>query len=340
MDGMGTVEGVIMLASTNRAHVLDKALLRPGRFDRLITIDLPTVIERLETFEMYLKQLRLEGPISKYAPKLAQMTPGMSGADIANLCNEAALYAASRNQDSVDTDDFNHAVERILAGRAKKSSRLTPEEKKILAYHESGHALVGWMLKHTDALLKISIVPRVGSALGFAQYMPSDQKLYSTEQLFERMCMALGGRAAESIIFNHITTGAQDDLKRVTQIAKNKIKLYGMSDRVGHLSFPDNDNEFAIRPYSQALAAVMDEETRVLIGRAYRQAETIILDNKDKLVTLAEALLDKEVLSYDDVTELIGQPPHGPKHKIDSDIFTAYDIATKKTTRRRKTKTR
>ncbi|KAJ8303531.1 hypothetical protein KUTeg_019927 [Tegillarca granosa] len=302
MDGMGTVEGVIMLASTNRAHVLDKALLRPGRFDRHISIDLPTVIERLETFEMYLQKLRLEGTISQYAPKLAQMTPGMSGADIANLCNEAALHAARYKKDAVGTEDFNYAVERVIAGQAKKTGQLSPNEKKMVAYHESGHAL-------------ISIVPRTGNALGFAQYVPNDHKLVSSEELFEKMCMALGGRAAEAIIFNHITTGAQNDLENVTRLANRQIKAFGMNERIGPLSFPEEEDGFGVKPYSQALASLMDE--------------------------LAEALLDKEVLSYEEVTELIGAPPHGDKHIIDPHWFTVdFDMKSTKKRTRRESKTK
>ncbi|KAL3859902.1 hypothetical protein ACJMK2_010086 [Sinanodonta woodiana] len=319
MDGMGTQEGVIMLAATNRADVLDKALLRPGRFDRHITIDFPTLAERQEMFEMYLKKLKLAQPINTYAPKLAQLTPGMSGADIANVCNEAALYAARESKKEVDALDFEYAIERAIAGVAKKSRLLSPNEKKVVAYHESGHALIGWMLKHTDALLRISIVPRTSSILGFAQYVPSDKKLYSTEELFERMCMALGGRAAEAVFFNHVTTGAEDDLKRVTKLAFDQIKKYGMSQRIGHLSFPDADEGFGTKPYSKRLAAMIDEEASSLVARAYKHTEKVILDNKDKLQKIAEVLLEKEVLTYEDVEALIGPPPYGKKKLLESD---------------------
>ncbi|XP_048253661.1 paraplegin-like isoform X1 [Haliotis rufescens] len=318
MDGMGTMEGVIVLASTNRADILDRALLRPGRFDRHIMIDLPTLEERRETFEMYLKKLKLAEPPSVYAPRLSQMSPGMSGADIANICNEAAIHAARETKKKVDALDFEYAVERVVAGVEKKTRLLSPTEKKIVAYHESGHALVGWLLKYTDALLRISIVPRTNSALGFAQYMPSDQKLYSSDELFERMCMALGGRAAEAIIFNHVTTGAHDDLQKVTKMAFDQIRSYGMNDKVGYLSFPpESTDDLGTKPYSKKLSAIMDEEARSLVNRAYHHTVEILGNNKDKLHTLAATLLKAEVLTYDDIEKLIGPPPHGKKNTIE-----------------------
>lgn len=318
MDGMGTTAGVIMLASTNRSDVLDKALLRPGRFDRHITIDFPTLAEREEIFEMYLRNLKLKTQSAELPGKLSQLTPGMSGADIANICNEAALHAARVKKTSIDVADFDYAVERVIAGVAKKSSILSPAEKKIIAYHESGHALVGWMLEHTDALLKISIIPRTSNVLGFAQYSPSDKKLYTTEQLFEKMCMALGGRVAESLIFNKVTTGAQDDLKKVTKLAYNQIRSFGMNERVGYISFPENDNgEFGMKPYSKRLAATIDEEAQRLIAKAYKYTEKLLTENTDKLHSLATTLLKKEVLTYNEVEQLIGPPPHGAKHKVE-----------------------
>ncbi|CAH1780186.1 unnamed protein product [Owenia fusiformis] len=316
MDGMGTQEGVIMLASTNRADVLDKALLRPGRFDRHIMIDLPTVIERQEIFEMYLKQLSLAADVGKYAPRMAELSPGMSGADIANICNEAALHAARDQKKVIDVSDFEYAVERVIAGPAKKNTVLSPEEKRVVAYHEAGHALAGWMLKHTDALLKVSIVPRTSSALGFAQYMPTDNKLYSTEQLFEKMCMALGGRVAESLTFNKVTTGAQDDLQKVTNIAYRQVKQFGMNETVGNIAFPDNGDTFGKKPYSKLLASTIDNEARSLVTKAYRHTEELLQTHKDKLVKIAETLLEKEVLSYEDVQALIGPPPHGAKQTV------------------------
>jgi len=318
MDGMGTQEGVIMLAATNRADILDKALLRPGRFDRHIMIDLPTMEEREEIFGVYLNKLKLAQPASVYAKPLSRLTPGMSGADINNICNEAAIHAARDQKLHVDKEDFEYSVERILAGAEKKTRLLPPVEKKVVAYHESGHALVGWMLQHTDALLRISIVPRTTSALGFAQYLPSDQKLYSQEQLFERMCMALGGRAAESLIFNHVSTGAQDDLQRVTKMAYAQIRSYGMNERVGHLSFPsDEETEMGTKPFSQKLAHVIDEEARIMVQQAFIQTLKVLEDNKDKLHKLATTLLEKEVLDYTEIEALIGPPVFGKKHTIE-----------------------
>ncbi|CAG5130910.1 unnamed protein product, partial [Candidula unifasciata] len=317
MDGIGTQEGVIMLAATNRADILDKALLRPGRFDRHIMIDLPTLAEREEIFTVYLNRLKLAQPASHYARPLSKLTPGMSGADIANICNEAAIHAARHKKKVVEREDFEYAVERVIAGAEKKTSLLSPSEKKVVAYHESGHALVGWLLKYTDALLRISIVPRTNSALGFAQYLPSDQKLYSQEELFERMCMALGGRAAENLIFNHVSTGAQDDLQRVTKMAYDQIRSFGMNSRIGHLSFPQDDEQQGVKPYSQRLASLIDEEARMLVAKAFLHTQSVLQQNKDKLQKLATTLLEKEVLNYDDIEKLIGPPPHGKKHIIE-----------------------
>lgn len=225
MDGMASSEGVLMLASTNRADVLDKALLRPGRFDRHIMIDLPTLEERQEIFEQHLKSIKLEKGPSFYSRRMAYLTPGFSGADIANVCNEAALRAARDMGKQVTANHLEYAVERVVGGLEKRTQVIAPREKQIVAYHECGHALVGWLLPHTDALLKVTIVPRTSQALGFAQYTPTDKRLYSTEELFERMCMALGGRVAESIVFNRVTTGAQNDLQKVTKIAYSQVFL-------------------------------------------------------------------------------------------------------------------
>ncbi|KFM66429.1 Paraplegin, partial [Stegodyphus mimosarum] len=309
LDGMATKEGVIMLASTNRADVLDKALLRPGRFDRHILIDFPTLQERKEIFEQHLKSISLELSPDKYSERLAQLTPGFSGADIANVCNEAALYAARNKKKKITTSDLEYAVERVVGGTEKRSKVITPQEKRVIAFHECGHALVGWLLKYTDALLKVSIVPRTTNVLGFAQYLPSDQKLYSTEELFEKMCMALGGRVAETIVFNHISTGAQDDLKKVTKMAYAQIKQYGMNDVIGPLSFPteeETDNFVGKKPYSKRLARTMDEQANHLVARAYKKTETVLLENRNKLNLMAEELLKHEVLNYEDIEKLIG----------------------------------
>ncbi|KAA8595787.1 hypothetical protein FQN60_011078 [Etheostoma spectabile] len=318
MDGMGTKDHVIVLASTNRADILDNALMRPGRLDRHIFIDLPTLQERKEIYEQHLKILKLTQPADFYSLRLAELTPGFSGADIANICNEAALHAAREGHKSIDTFNFEYAVERVIAGSAKKSKILCKEEQRVVAFHESGHALVGWLLEHTEAVLKVSIAPRTNAALGFAQMLPREQFLFTKEQLFERMCMALGGRAAEAITFNKVTTGAQDDLRKVTRVAYSMVKQYGMCDSVGQVSFPDNEPQGAVgrRPFSQGLQQQMDHEAKMLIARAYRHTEKLLQDNRDKLTLLANALLEREVVNYSDIEALLGPPPHGPKKMI------------------------
>ncbi|XP_032417004.1 paraplegin [Xiphophorus hellerii] len=318
MDGMGTTDHVIVLASTNRADILDNALMRPGRLDRHIFIDLPTLQERKEIFEQHLKILKLTQPANFYSLRLAELTPGFSGADIANICNEAALHAAREGFKSIDTFNFEYAVERVIAGSIKKSKILSKEEQRVVAFHESGHALVGWLLEHTEAVMKVSIAPRTNAALGFAQILPRDQYLLTKDQLFQRMCMALGGRAAEAITFNKVTTGAQDDLRKVTRVAYSMVKQYGMCDSVGQVSFPETEEQGAVgrRPFSQGLQQQMDHEAKMLIARAYRHTEKLLLDNRDKLILLANALLECEVVNYDDIEALLGPPPFGPKKII------------------------
>ncbi|KAG9261260.1 paraplegin [Astyanax mexicanus] len=318
MDGMGTTDHVIVLASTNRADILDNALMRPGRLDRHIFIDLPTLQERKEIFEQHLKILKLSQPADVYSLRLAELTPGFSGADIANICNEAALHAAREGHKSIDTFNFEYAVERVIAGSVKKSKILSKEEQRVVAFHESGHALVGWLLEHTEAVMKVSIAPRTNAALGFAQILPKDQYLFTKEQLFERMCMALGGRASEAITFNKVTTGAQDDLRKVTRVAYAMVKQYGMVPSVGHVSFPESEVQGPLgrRPFSQGLQQKMDHEAKMLIAHAYRKTEKLLLDNRDKLAVLANALLEREVVNYEDIEALLGPPPHGPKKMI------------------------
>ncbi|XP_073164365.1 mitochondrial inner membrane m-AAA protease component paraplegin isoform X5 [Lepidochelys kempii] len=318
MDGMGTTDHVIVLASTNRADILDNALMRPGRLDRHIFIDLPTLQERREIFEQHLKSLKLTQAGSFYSQRLAELTPGFSGADIANICNEAALHAAREGYKSIDTFNLEYAVERVIAGTAKKSKILSQEERRVVAFHESGHALVGWLLEHTEAVMKVSIAPRTNAALGFTQILPKDQYLFTKEQLFERMCMALGGRVSEAITFNKVTTGAEDDLRKVTKMAYSMVKQYGMVPSIGHLSFPEMESMPGIgrRPFSQGLQQMMDHEAKVLVAQAYRHTEKLLLDNRGKLQTLANTLLEKEVINYEDMEALIGLPPHGPKKMI------------------------
>ncbi|XP_055268895.1 paraplegin isoform X2 [Moschus berezovskii] len=275
--------------------------------------------ERKEIFEQHLKSLKLTRASSFYSQRLAELTPGFSGADIANICNEAALHAAREGHTAVHTSNLDYAVERVVAGTAKKSKVLSKEEQKVVAFHESGHALVGWLLEHTEAVMKVSITPRTNAALGFAQMLPRDQHLFTREQLFERMCMALGGRASESISFNRVTSGAQDDLRKVTRIAYSMVKQFGMAPSIGPVSFPEAQEGvtgIGRRPFSQGLQQMMDHEARLLVATAYRHTEQVLRDNLDKLNALASALLEKEVINYEDIEALIGPPPHGPKKRI------------------------
>ena len=314
MDGMVARKAVILLASTNRADVLDKALLRPGRFDRQILIDLPNLEERREIFGKHASKIKLEDSTSELSLRIAQLTPGMSGADLANVCNEAALHAARRDRKTVTSSDLEYAIERVVGGTEKRSSSLSAEEKKIIAYHESGHALVGWLLEHTDPILKVSIVPRTSNVLGFAQYLPSDQKLYNSDQYFDRMCMALGGRAAELIMFNHLSTGAQDDLRKVTQMAMAQIKEYGFDPVIGNLSFPKEEPEnLGKKPYSKRLANVIDLRAGIMVRDAFERTRQLLSDNIDKLNLLAENLLIKEVMNSSDIEKLIGPRPHSER---------------------------
>jgi len=313
MDGMGSTSNVILMASTNRADVLDKALLRPGRFDRHITIDLPTVIERKEILEKHLESVVLEHEKTRYSERLATLTPGFSGADLANLVNEAALHAARDLQDKIKDHNLEYAIERVTAGPEKKTRMVSPQERRVVAYHESGHALVGWMLQHTDALLKVTIIPRTSAALGFAQYTPVDKKLFSPEELNDRMCMALGGRVAESLTFNKITTGAQNDLEKVTKMAYAQIRDFGFNEAVGQVSFEMGQGK---KPYSKKLGNTIDLEARKLIAQAYKRTEGVLQENQDKLEILAQKLLEVETLNYNDVEELLGPPPFGKKNLV------------------------
>ncbi|KAH8387580.1 hypothetical protein KR093_008062, partial [Drosophila rubida] len=341
MDGMATKEGVLMLASTNRADILDKALLRPGRFDRHILIDLPTLRERKEIFEKHLSSVKLEESPNTYSERLARLTPGFSGADIANVCNEAALHAARHTQSEVSSKNLEYAVERLVGGTEKRSHALSLAERKVIAYHESGHALVGWMLPNSDILLKVTIVPRTSLALGFAQYTPSEQHLYSKEELFDKMCMALGGRAAENLIFKRITTGAQNDLEKVTKIAYSQIKKFGMNDTLGPIYIRDAEESGGAgagsnKPFSKAMESIIDNEARNVVSQAYKTTEEILVTHRDKLEKLAEALLDKETLDYDEVVSLIGPPPFDPaKRQVEAVEFeqSLKNLSTDDTTK-------
>ncbi len=319
MDGFGTNSGIIILAATNRPDVLDAALLRPGRFDRQISIDKPDIIGREAIFKVHLKPLKIESNVS--ALQLAEQTPGFAGAEIANVCNEAALIGARHGHAAVSMDDFQDAVDRVIGGLEKKNKLISPEEKRIVAYHEAGHALAGWFLEHADPLVKVSIVPRGIAALGYAQYLPKEQFLYTTEQLNDTMCMTLGGRAAEQIVFGKISTGALSDLERITKTAYGMVTIYGMNEKVGNVSFYDpNRNEFSGKPYSEALAKVIDDEVRIIIENMYERTKELLSSKRDLLEILAQKLLEKEVLFQKDLEGLLGKRPFDKVIPITTEI--------------------
>jgi cell division protease FtsH len=330
MDGFGTDSGVIIMAATNRPDILDSALMRPGRFDRQITVDRPDLNGREEIFKVHLQPLtKLSTDVD--AHKLAAQTPGFAGAEIANVCNEAALIAARHNKEAVDMQDFQDAIDRVIGGLEKKNKIISPEEKSIVAYHEAGHAIAGWYLPHADPLLKVSIVPRGVAALGYAQYLPKEQYLYRTEQLMDSMCMTLGGRIAEAIFFGKISTGAQNDLERITKLAYSMITIYGMNSKVGHVSFHDPQGEYGYqRPYSEKTAELIDEEVRALIQKAYDITEALLTEKKAELELVAKALLEKEILFKSDLENLIGRRPFDPIEDavIEAEINSTGTIET------------
>ncbi|MFV1883657.1 MAG: ATP-dependent zinc metalloprotease FtsH [Balneola sp.] len=309
MDGFATDSGVIILAATNRPDVLDNALLRPGRFDRQISIDKPDINGREQIFKVHLKPLKLHKEVNP--KKLSAQTPGFAGAEIANVCNEAALIAARNNKKSVDMEDFQNAIDRVIGGLEKKNKIISPEEKKIVAYHEAGHAVAGWFLEHADPLVKVSIVPRGLAALGYAQYLPKEQFLHQTEQLLDQMCMTLGGRAAEEIVFGKISTGALSDLERITKMAYSIVTVYGMNDKIGNVSFYDSkQSDYTFnKPYSDATATIIDEEVKKIIDEAYQRTLKLLKDKKKELEILAKELLEKEILFQTDLEKLIGKRP-------------------------------
>jgi AFG3 family protein len=310
MDGFSTTEGVVMLAGTNRVDILDPAILRPGRFDRQITVDKPDLNGRQQIFKVHLKKIKIAGDLDDYSKRLATLTPGFAGADIANICNEAAIYAARRGKEAVDLRDFESATDRVIGGLEKSKNLMSPEERKTVAYHEAGHAVAGWFLQHADPLLKVTIIPRSSGALGFAQYLPKEVSLYSKEAIVDRMCMALGGRASEEINFGRITTGASDDLDKVTQMAYSMTSIYGMNPRIGQLSFPPKeDSRFGGKPYSEQTATIIDEESRTIVEGAYERTKELLAEKKEQLVRLAERLLEKETLNQDDLVEVLGPRP-------------------------------
>ncbi|XP_008784613.2 ATP-dependent zinc metalloprotease FTSH 8, mitochondrial-like [Phoenix dactylifera] len=308
MDGFGTTAGVVVLAGTNRPDILDKALLRPGRFDREITIDKPDIKGRDQIFRIYLKKIKLDKDPSYYSQRLAAFTPGFAGADIANVCNEAALIAARSEETQVTMQHFEAAIDRIIGGLEKKNKVISKLERRTVAYHESGHAVVGWFLEHAEPLLKVTIVPRGTAALGFAQYVPNENLLMTKEQLFDMTCMTLGGRASEEVLLGKISTGAQNDLEKVTKMTYAQVAVYGFSDKIGLVSFPQRDDAFEMsKPYSSKTGAIIDAEVREWVTKAYQRTVELIKEHKDHITRIAELLLEKEVLHQDDLVGVLGE---------------------------------
>jgi cell division protease FtsH len=325
MDGFSSEKGVILLAATNRPDVLDSALMRPGRFDRQIAIDKPDLNGREQIFRVHLKPIKVAKNLD--VAKLAAQTPGFAGAEIANVCNEAALIAARNGKSEVEMSDFNAAVDRVIGGLEKKNKLISPQEKKIIAYHEAGHAICGWYLEHADPLVKVSIIPRGIAALGYAQYLPKEQYLYTTEQLTDMMCMTLGGRAAEDIIFGRISTGAQNDLEKITRMAYAMVAIYGMTEAVGNISFNDSQGDYRFqKPYSDDTAKTIDEEVRRIIDEAYERTRQLLTDRKEELEKVARALLDKEIIFQSDLTELIGPRPFEIPPELTAALSKPSDI--------------
>ena len=328
MDGFGTNEHVIVMAATNRADILDRALMRAGRFDRIIYVDLPELNEREAIFGVHLKGIKTNDSVD--VALLSKQTPGFSGADIANVCNEAALIAARKNKDFVDKQDFNDAIDRIVGGLEKKTKIITPEEKKVIAYHEAGHAAVSWLLEHAAPLVKVTIVPR-GRSLGAAWYLPEERQITTAEQMQDEMCATMGGRAAEKVVFDKISTGALSDLEKVTKQARAMVTIYGLNDKLGNITYYDSQgqNEYAMdKPYSQETAVVIDEEISKIIEAEYDRAIDILSNNREKLDALANLLLDKEVIFKENVEEIFGKRPWDKEETEDT---TAEVVATEET---------
>lgn len=331
MDGFGTHSRIIIMGATNRTDILDSALLRPGRFDRQISIDKPDITGREAIFKVHLNDLKTKEKDDK-AKKLAAQTPGFAGAEIANVCNEAALIAGRFSKDEVTMKDFQDAIDRVIGGLEKKNKIISPKEKGIVAYHEAGHAVAGWFLEHADPLVKVSIVPRGTAALGYAQYLPQEQFLYTTEQLMDEMCMTLGGRAAEEVVFGRISTGALSDLERITQMAYGIVTVYGMNERIGNVSFYKMaQNDSFNKPYADATAQAIDDEVKNIIDGAYQRTLALLREKRDELELVAQELLEKEVVFQSDLVKLIGDRPFSKKtnyqaftdavQEIDSEII-------------------
>ncbi|NBT07772.1 MAG: ATP-dependent zinc metalloprotease FtsH [Chitinophagia bacterium] len=328
MDGFGGDTGIIILAATNRPDVLDSALLRPGRFDRQISIDRPDVKGREEIFKVHLGPIKVSQNLDVH--KLAEQTPGFAGADIANVCNEAALIAARKGKNDVEMKDFQDAIDRVIGGLEKKNKIISKEEKEVIAYHEAGHAICGWFLEHAYPLLKVTIVPRGTAALGYAQYTPKEQYLYTIEQLTDQMCMTLGGRAAEQIFFGKISTGASNDLQQITKMAYSMVTTYGMNDKIGNVSFydPSQENTFQ-KPFSEETGKIIDEEVRKMIDAAYHRTLDLLTLRKAEVEKLAKELLDKEVLHKSDVEALIGRRPYEEEKVVTFDVEESKSVEAK-----------
>ncbi|XP_077238987.1 ATP-dependent zinc metalloprotease FTSH 8, mitochondrial-like [Tasmannia lanceolata] len=322
MDGFGTTAGVVVLAGTNRPDILDKALLRPGRFDRQISIDKPDIKGRDQIFQIYLKKLKLDNKPSFYSQRLAALTPGFAGADIANVVNEAALIAARNEKTQVMMEHFEAAIDRVIGGLEKKNKVISKLERRTVAYHESGHAVAGWFLEHAEPLLKVTIVPRGTAALGFAQYVPNESLLMTKEQLFDMTCMTLGGRAAEQVLIGKISTGAQNDLEKVTKMTYAQVAVYGFSDKVGLLSFPQREDSYEMtKPYSSKTGAIIDTEVREWVNKAYARTLELIEEHKEQVAQIAELLLEKEVLHQDDLLRVLGERPFKSLEPTNYDRF-------------------
>ena len=325
MDGFGTNSGIIILAATNRADILDKALMRAGRFDRQIYVDMPDVKERVQIFNVHLKNVKTDPSVD--VDFLARQTPGFSGADIANICNEAALIAARHGAASVEQKDFLAAVDRIIGGLEKKNKIITPNEKRTIAFHEAGHAVTSWLLEYASPLVKVTIVPR-GRSLGAAWYLPEERQITTTDQILDEMCATLGGRAAEQVIFGKISTGALSDLEKVTKQAYAMVGIYGLNDRIGNLSYYDSsgENQFQ-KPYSDETARTMDEEVSKLVEAAYQRALHLLTENREKLEELAQLLLEKEVIFKEDLERILGVRPYIDRQTQIDDAETSAQLA-------------
>jgi cell division protease FtsH len=327
MDGFPTDKGVILMAATNRPDILDNALMRPGRFDRQIGIGRPDLNGRAQIFEVHMKNIKTSPEVTAMA--LSEMTPGFVGADIANVCNEAALIAARRNKKAVDMDDFNYALDKVIGGLEKKNKIISPEEKQIIAYHEAGHAICGWFLEFAHPLVKVTIVPRGLAALGYAQYLPKEQYITRKDKLLDDLCMTLGGRAAESVVFDKISTGAQSDLDHVTRLSYDMIVNYGLNEKVGNVSYASMLNDSFNRPFSEQTAYIIDQEVKNMIEEQYIRAKQLLREKRKELDALALALLEKEVLHRSDLEQLIGKRPFSDPTPGESARVAAVEPTTR-----------